>query len=201
MKKKISLLFSVVANLIIAQSVIAQSAGIEFSVVAGVSKSSIYGDSESYKDPVGGMAGVIVNFARILDESIGFRAELNLSMQGAKWEDDWGEGLVKGSTNLLYLNLPIIARYQFKNGFYGEAGVQPGFLLSAKDKYEGASEDVKDYFNKFDFSIPLGVGYEFKNNLGVGLRVVPGLSNINEDDSAKDHNLVATLRLTYTFKQ
>jgi hypothetical protein len=201
MKKQFYLLVLALANLLMAQSVIAQSTGIEFSVVAGISKSSIYGDSESYKDPVGGMAGVIVNFAKIYDESLSFRAELNISMQGAKWEDDYGEGLIKGSTNLLYLNLPIVARYQFKYGFFCEIGVQPGFLLSAKDKSEGTSVDVKDYLNKFDFGIPLGVGYEFKNNLGIGIRVVPGLANINEDATAKDHNLVATLRMTYTFKK
>ena len=205
MKKLISLLFIIAANLLIAQSLIAQFKGPEFSVVAGVSKSSIVGESESWKDPVGAMGGVILTFAKIADESIWFRAELNLSMQGAKWEEDYGMGVVSGRVNLLYLNIPIVARYQLKGGFYGELGIQPGFLLSAKDKYEGITDDYKDYVNTFDFGIPIGAGYEFKNNLGVGLRVVPGITNINKDpdgeSTAKDRSLVASLRVTYAFKK
>jgi len=196
----------VVGYLFMAQSVIAQSTGLEFSAVAGISKSSIVGESESWKDPVGGMGGVIVTFAKILNESLWFRAELNLSMQGAKWEEEnAGMGVISGRVNLLYLNLPVVARYQHESGFFGELGIQPGFLLSAKDKYEGTSEDYKDYVNAFDFGIPIGIGYEFKNNLGVGLRVVPGITNINKDpdgeSTAKDRNLVAALRVTYAFKK
>ena len=80
-------------------------------------------------------------------------------------------------------------------------GIQPGLLLSAKDKYEGITDDYKEYVNNFDFGIPIGVGYEFKNNLGVGIRVVPGLMNINAESDAKDRNLVAALRVTYTFRK
>jgi len=203
MKKLISLLIILVVNLLIVQSLVAQFSGPEFSVVAGISKSSIVGESESWKDPIGGMGGVIMTFAKVMDEKLWFRAELNVSMQGAKWEEDYGMGVVSGRVNLLYLNLPIVARYQFEGGFFGELGIQPGFLLSAKDKYEGVSEDYKDYVNTFDFGIPIGVGYEFKNKLGVGLRVVPGLTNINKDpngeSTAKDRNLVAAVRVTYTF--
>jgi len=37
-----------------------------------------------------------------------------------------------------------MTRYQFPNGFYGEAGIQPGFLLSAKDNYDGDYASYKD---------------------------------------------------------
>ena len=57
---------------------------------------------------------------------------------------------------------------------------------------------MKDQMNKFDFGIPLGVGYESKNKVGIGLRVIKGLSNINKDDTYKDHNLVYALRGTYS---
>ena len=56
----------------------------------------------------------------------------------------------------------------------------------------------------FDFSILFEIGYEFDNNLGVGLRVIPGLTNINSTDNAdqyKDHNFVVAGRVTYTFKK
>jgi hypothetical protein len=61
-------------------------------------------------------------------------------MQGAKWEDNT-DGFIEGRTNLLYLNIPFVMRYRFKNGIFAEAGIQPGLLLLAKDKYNGNSYD------------------------------------------------------------
>jgi hypothetical protein len=77
-------------------------------------------------------------------------------------------------------------------------------LLSAKDKYEGDSFDYKEYLSSFDFSIIFGLGYEFENNLGVGIRVIPGLTNVNSSEYAdeyKDHNFVVAGRVTYTFRK
>ena len=54
--------------------------------------------------------------------------------------------------------LPLVIRYQTKSGFYGEAGVQPGLLLSAKDKYSGITDNYKDHVKKFDFGIPCWSG-------------------------------------------
>jgi hypothetical protein len=94
----------------------------------------------------------------------------------------------------------VVTRYDFGNGFFAEAGLQPGFLLSAKDKFENVSYDYKDYVKTFDLGIPLGVGYEFPNNFGVGFRVTPGLTSINKGDYAsyKDRNFVFAIRGTYT---
>ena len=203
MKKQIYLLTLICATLFIAQSLEAQSEGPAFSVVGAVLKSSITGDSDSWKDPFGAQGGIIVEFAKDFVDAMSIRAEANLSMQGAKWEEDYGEGPVKGVTRLLYLNVPLVARYQSEGGFYGELGIQPGLLLSAKDKYEGLTVDYSEYVRKFDFSIPIGVGYEFENSFGIGVRVIPGISNINSSDYAdyKDHNLVFALRATYTFRK
>lgn len=196
-------LILIVADLFLAQSLMAQLGKPEFSVFAAINKSSIVGESDSWKDPVGAQGGIIVNLLTNFSKPLSIRVELNLSMQGAKWEEDWGQGLVKGRTNLLYTNLPLVARYQLKNGFFGEAGIQPGLLLRAKDKYEGLTEDYKEWINKFDFGIPFAVGYEFKNNFGIAVRVIPSITNVNAGDQylAKDHNFVAALRATYIFKK
>lgn len=76
-------------------------------------------------------------------------------------------------------------------------------MLSAKDKYDGDSYDYREWIKTFDLGIPLGVGYEFPNNFGVGLRVIPGITNINAGDYAsyKDRNFVVALRGTYTFQK
>lgn len=79
--------------------------------------------------------------------------------------------------NLDYINIPILANYYLFKGFAVKAGIQPGFLVSAKNKqdlthvYNGVTGkdekhetvDVKSGYNTFDFSIPVGVSYEFCN--------------------------------------
>jgi hypothetical protein len=132
-----------------------------------------------------------------INEFLNFRAELNGSLQGANYSEDYG---LKGTVSLFYLNLPLVMRYQFRNGFFGEAGIQPGFCISAKDKYSGETHNFKEYINTFDFGIPLGIGYEFKNNFGLGLRVIEGVTNIYSDGDAKNHNFVLALRGTYAIR-
>jgi len=161
--------------------------------------SHLIGDSESYMTALGAQVGVEANFPFDCTLPLTAWAGLNFSMQGARWEDDWGEGPIKGTTRLVYLNIPLTGRYTFENGFYVEAGVQPGFRLSAKDKYEGDSYDIKDLIKSFDFSIPLGVGYDFPNNFGVNLRIIPGVTNVNQGewDNYTDRNFVLVLRAFY----
>jgi len=168
--------------------------------LAGVN-SRIVGDSHSWVGAFGVQAGVDAQIPYSSNLPITSWAGLSLSMQGAGWEEDWGEGLVKGTTRLWYLNVPLVTRYDFGSGFYGEAGLQPGFLLSAKDNYSGSSYDYRDYIKTFDLGIPLGIGYEFPNNFGVGFRVTPGITNINKGEyqDYKDRNLTLAIRGTYTF--
>lgn len=201
MKKQIILCLAIAGCLSLLQSNLFGQCT-DIAVNFGPVHSRITGDSDSWSGAwgiqVGAEALVPFNCTCPLQAWGG----INFSMQGAGWEDDWGEGTETGVTRLWYLNVPLTARYPFGNGFYAEAGLQPGFLLSAKDKWDGESVDWGDWVKTFDLGIPLGVGYDFPNNIGVNLRVIPGLLNINEGeyaDSYKDRNFVVALRGTYTF--
>jgi len=167
----------------------------------GPQYSHIMGQSTSYMGRLGFQAGVSAGLMDMMSTSLRLRAGANISMQGANYEDDFGNGLMQGTTCLLYLNIPVVARYQLDNGLYGEAGIQPGFLLRAQDRFEGESYDYSDFVNSFDFGIPFGIGYEFQNNFDVGLRIIPGLTNINAGEFAEttDRNFIAALRISYTF--
>jgi Outer membrane protein beta-barrel domain len=178
-------------NLILVIALFSQPCASQIDLVLGLSKSSITGSS-SWQDPIGFQVGAIVPVVNIND-MLCVRAEANLSLQGAKWK----EGSLSGRTNLLYINVPLVVRYQTESGFFGEAGLQPGLLLSAKDKYEGITESYMDHMNAIDLSIPVGVGYEFDNNFGVGFRVITGISDITKDKDYADRNLVFVLRGTY----
>ena len=160
----------------------------------GVSK--ITGEGDSWVDPFGGHAGVGMDFRR-KSNPLGFRTEVIGTVQGAKYE----ETNVSGKVQFVYINLPLLLKYQKESrGFFAEAGVQPGILISAKDKYNGITDDYKKSTESFDFGIPVGIGYEFQNKLGVGVRVVPGISNINKGTNTdKDHNFLAVARFTYAF--
>ena len=99
-------------------------------VILGPQVTDLPGEDESYEPLAGFQAGVIMPIARI-NEFLEVRAELNGSSQGANYEEDYG---LSGKVSLFYLNLPLVLRFQFRNGFFGEAGIQPGICISAKDK-------------------------------------------------------------------
>lgn len=159
---------------------------------SGIVKHTICGN-EKWEDPVGIQAGIIYPFYRI-NEFVDLRVEANISMQGAKWE----ESDIRGRTNLLYINIPVVARYQTDFGLYAEGGLQSGFLISAR-KYEGTVENYMKNMRLLDLGIPLGIGYEFRNNFGIGIRIITGFTDISRYSSSYDRNFVMALRGTYTF--
>jgi len=129
-----------------------------------------------------------------------FSPGLNFSKQGGAYTETGGfEGKIVSS----YLNIPILARYRTGGGFYAEAGLQPGILLSAKDKYDGNTDDFKSYFKSFDVGLPMGIGYDFKNGIGIGVRVIPGIMNIDKEkgdvEDEPNKNFAAGLMLSYSF--
>lgn len=171
-----------------------------FSVHLGLVNSHIVGESDSWKPAFGTQAGFALELPFECDFPLRAWTEINISMQGARWEEDWGEGLTKGITRTLNLNIPLTARYTFDFGLYLEAGIQPGLMLIAKDRYDGEAYSVKDWFKTFDLGVLWGVGYNFENNFGLKFRVIPGVTNINAGDyeNIKDRNLIFALLGTYT---
>jgi len=157
----------------------------------GIQMHKLPGESD-YIDPIGAQAGIGFH-PYDFNENISFRPEVIISMQGAKYSDMY----VDGRVNLLYANFPLLARYHHQSGVFGEIGLQPGLLLSAKDKYSDETHDYRDQLKPLDLGIPLGVGYTVNKNLGVGLRLIQGVSNINKSDT-RVHNFVLALRATYS---
>ena len=99
-----------------------------------------------------------------------------LSNQGAKY-DYWDEsGQNKYTVDLDYVHVPILASYYVLPGLAVKAGVQPGFKMRAKAKFDDRTIDLDELYklgsvlagedikvSKFDLSIPVGVSYEYKN--------------------------------------
>ena len=85
-----------------------------------------------------------------------------------------------------------MAKFYVTKGLSLNAGLQLGFMTTAKAKSPAGDADCKDLCNKTDFSIPLSIGYEFTNGIALEARYNIGLTNVFKDDVI--NNLVGTVR-------
>ena len=99
-----------------------------------------------------------------------------LSNQGAKYDYLDESGQNKYTVDLDYVHVPILASYYVLPGLAVKAGVQPGFKMRAKAKFDDRTIDLDELYklgselagedikvSKFDLSIPVGISYEYKN--------------------------------------
>lgn len=117
------------------------------------------------------------------------------SMQGAKANIG---NLIDATNRLDYINVPIMANVYVVKGLAVKLGVQPGFNVSNKLKVN----NLDAYDNPFakaqsvDFSIPVGVSYEY-SNFQLDARYNLGLTKVFEN--GKDKNSVFQITLGYKF--
>ena len=102
-----------------------------------------------------------------------------------------------------------MARYNLGYNFNVHAGIQLGFLLSAKSTFtdfngDKQKSDMKDSFKGFDFGIPVGVGYEFwDRKMGVTARYIIPITNIAKSpdpDFPAEVRKNSVIQLSFNFK-
>ncbi|CDN30114.1 hypothetical protein BN938_0007 [Mucinivorans hirudinis] len=159
-------------------------------VKAGINLANITGARSSADAKIGFVGGVFgeVRFS----ESIGISADLLYSGEGASVKDEKETAVF----NSQYLNMPILFNYYIGN-FAVKAGFQPKLLLSAKLKVDGEISDIKGVYKNFDFSVPVGVSYQFGNHIVADLRYNIGISNIAKND--KGYNSAFALTVGWKF--
>ena len=138
---------------------------------AGINISKITGTGMSSR--VGFAGGLEAEYG--VAKNFGITAGFLYSMQGGKYDMDGFKTLGikdKFKFNFDYLNIPILAQYYITKGLAVKAGIQFGFVVRDKVKVEEIiagggkyNEDMSfdDKLKKFDFSIPVGLSYEYKN--------------------------------------
>ena len=107
-----------------------------------------------------------------------------------------------GTLNYNYLNIPILFKYQHESGLFAETGPQIGFLLSANEKANGQTLNLKDATQSVDFSWVFGLGYKFSEiGLGIDARYNLGLTNLPNYNSSNgtEKNSVFQFGLFYIF--
>lgn len=161
---------------------------------------------------------------RFNNNDFGFSAGLLYSMYGTKYSDytysneQYYNKITDSNQTLHYLTIPVMAIYYFGNsGFSVKAGVQAGYLLSAKgsndfengtiengqyipdaEKSGEASNTSTDIFKRFDIGIPVGVTYEYKN-ISIDLRYLFGLKNLYKYYDERIRNRSFSLTIGYGF--
>ena len=157
---------------------------------------STFTSSDDAKFKIGLVGGA--EFGYQISDPFAITAGVLYSMQGAKGKDnsEWKDY----SETLTYINIPILANYYIFPGFAVKAGLQPGFLVSAKQKYTAGGHDVEytgtDGMKKVDFSIPIGLSYEFSDFV-IDARYNLGLTKIADAEGAKAKNSVIMLTVGY----
>ena len=112
------------------------------------------------------------------------------SMQGCKLNDF--------TTKVDYINVPILANVYVVKGLAVKLGIQPGFNVNSSVSYKSSlSKGDSDVDAKtVDFSIPVGLSYEF-NNIVLDARYNWGLTKVFEGSDAK--NSVFQFTVGYKF--
>lgn len=98
------------------------------------------------------------------------------------------------SRKIYYFNVPILARYQFKNMMYIEAGPNLGlrykaydiFYADVIDKKDLTYElDVRDQYKRIDAGIMAGIGFQVLKGTGYnfGMRYYQGLTEILKENA------------------
>lgn len=191
MKLKFVLSFAV---LLLSQFIFAQHVNLGFK--AGLNVFNINSDlGSSYDSKIGWHAGLIghIHFT----EHIALQPELMYSLKGAKYSI----GTLDSKVNLAYLAVPILLQYMFDNGFRIQAGPEIGILLQAKQKTGSSSIDIKDDLKSIDFGLAAGISYVHPpSGIGIDLRYVKGLTNINDQSNETSKNQGFQLGLFYLLK-
>ena len=172
----------------------------------GLNCTSITGNDADYK--AGFVGGIEAEYH--FSPLFGLSGGLLYSMQGAKWSgdlsiDDTNIANAKETLKTDYLNIPILANIYVAKGLALKAGVQPGFNLTHKAKAEGNVGGYKgdtgyqtvDGVKSFDFSIPVGISYEYMN-VCLDARYNIGCTKIF--DEGDGNHSVFQLTLGYKFK-
>ncbi len=135
------------------------------------------GFEETTNSALGFTGGIYAEFP--LSEYISIQPEI-LYIQKSTEEDDsfFDEN---NQTTFSYIDVPVLLRLNIPlDGSFSPfvtAGPYVGYLLDAKDEFNGETEDISDYIEDLNYGIIIGGGVQF-GKFNVEVRYDIGLANI-----------------------
>ena len=160
-----------------ASSVNAQT--LHYGVKVGYNAAKIGGDVDNSKTLSAFHVGFLAEIE--VSEKFSVQPEVLYSAQGSKYN-------TSRKSQIDYVNVPILAKYYFVDGFSVETGPQIGFLTKSEDKIDGVTVDYKDVTKGIDISLPVGLAYRCSINIFASVRYNFGLSNFN-DQKGSDYKM------------
>lgn len=199
---------------------------INYGFKAGGNLSNLSGDYPDNPDPeitsdnksiLGVNLGFFLEYS--LSRNFSIQPELLLSTQGNKLETkeeyfgDLTNQIERASltqtTNLTYINLPVMFKYHINDKIDIEFGPQIGYVISAKADFDyedenfpednesitidllsdgsytflGSRIEWRESLNRLDYGINLGVSYDFTYRLFAQARYYYGLSTIDDNST------------------
>lgn len=185
-----------------------------FGPKAGFTVANLHVDDDDQNDQISGVkAGLVIGaFAEYRAVKwFAVSADVLFARKGAQNEfKESTSGFDRETENnfkLNYIDVPVLANFYVAKGFAIKAGIQPSFLLSAKNKVSQKTNgelkketvDFKKELNKVDFAIPVGISYSFKMGLVLDLRYHIACTDLLKDGDYKLTNQVASLTVGWKF--
>lgn len=165
--------------------------GVDF---AKLSSHEIYGgdgvDVHPYKAQFspGFTAGASMEYMAL--DNLGLELGFQYARQGTDSELDAAE------VSLHYINVPLMANFYVIDNFAFRVGAQMGFLTGNDLGKSYTAEEADEALKKIDFSIPVGISYEYENFI-LGVRYNIGLTRVFKNEHFKEKNQVFMVDLGY----
>lgn len=86
----------------------------------------------------------------------------------------------EGHISINYISVPLLAEYSLTDKLKVSTGPEFNYLVNAKSRDNGVSNDLSKNYKKFDVAIDLGVSYQFLKSFGINFRYSYGLTYLVE---------------------
>ena len=133
-------------------------------IIGGMTLSQIDGDGLGGYNKIGAVGGVMVN--RAFAEKFTMAMELKFIQKGAHASYNihtQSGGFYRVQLN--YIQLPLIAQYNFWDNFFGEFGLSYGYLISSKEENDFGELPYSIPFNKSEFAALIGAAYDIPKTM------------------------------------
>lgn len=160
--------------------------GVSFGPRVGMNISKLNNNNADYK--LGLNVGAF--FTGYFTPHFGIEVAAMFSQEGSKkvGDVDGFSNDVMIKTNLNYLNIPVVAKFNIIGGLNVFAGPQFGVLLNAREKIDNkVTFNIKDSFYKTNLSGVVGTGYRFRGGLDIAVNYNFTFTKSNKSFKVGEH--------------